>query len=97
MRTTSSFGTLIFIIILGIGGGLTYAIYGSAARTASICVGVIAFGIAVIACLAVRVTDQWDKAVILRLGTFHAQKVPAVMATMMRKGYARRYCHSYAK
>ncbi|HEX4055122.1 MAG TPA: SPFH domain-containing protein [Tepidisphaeraceae bacterium] len=78
MRTTSSFASLIFIVILGIGGGLAYATYSVTARTESICIGVIAFVIAVIASLAIRVADQWDKAVILRLGKFHALKGPGL-------------------
>lgn len=78
MRTTSSFASLIFIIILGIGGGLAYATYSATAHSESICIGVIAFVLAVIAACAIRVADQWDKAVILRLGKFHALKGPGL-------------------
>ncbi len=78
MRTTSSFASLIFVVILGIGGGLAYATYSATDRTESICIGVSAFVIAVIVFLAIRVADQWDKAVILRLGKFHALKGPGL-------------------
>jgi regulator of protease activity HflC (stomatin/prohibitin superfamily) len=78
IRTTSSFASLIFIVILGIGGGLAYATFSASARTESISIGVIAFVIAVIASLAIKVADQWDKAVILRLGKFHALKGPGL-------------------
>jgi hypothetical protein len=47
MRTTSAFASLIFVIILGIGGGLAYATYGPATHIESISIGVIAFVIAV--------------------------------------------------
>jgi regulator of protease activity HflC (stomatin/prohibitin superfamily) len=78
MRTTSSFAGLIFFVIIAIGGGLAYAAYKPAAPTASICVGGLAFAIAVVAALAIRVADQWDKAVVLRLGKFHALKGPGL-------------------
>ncbi|MFZ1007629.1 MAG: slipin family protein, partial [Candidatus Sulfotelmatobacter sp.] len=48
------------------------------AYTASACIGVIAFAIAVITSLAIKIADQWDKAVILRLGKFHALKGPGL-------------------
>jgi hypothetical protein len=78
MRTTSSFATLVFFVILGIGGGLAFAAYSPAAHTASLCIGIGAFVVALIASLAIRVADQWDKAVILRLGKFHALKGPGL-------------------
>ena len=78
MRTTSSFAALIFIVILGIGGGFAYAAFSPTAYTASICIGVIAFVLAVVAALSIRVADQWDQAVILRLGKFHSLKGPGL-------------------
>ena len=78
MRTTSSFATLVFFVILGIGGGLAYAAYSPTAHTTSIYIAVGAFVAALIASLAIRVADQWDKAVILRLGKFHALKGPGL-------------------
>jgi regulator of protease activity HflC (stomatin/prohibitin superfamily) len=78
MRANSSFATLIFVVILGIGGGLAFFTYSPTAHTESICIGVVAFAIALIASLAIRVADQWDKAVILRLGKFHALKGPGL-------------------
>jgi regulator of protease activity HflC (stomatin/prohibitin superfamily) len=78
MRTTSSFASLIFIVILGIGGALAYATYHPMAYTLSACIGVSAFVIALVASLAIRVADQWDKAVILRLGKFHSLRGPGL-------------------
>ena len=78
MRTTSSFATLVFVIILAIGGGLAYANYSPTAYTASAWIGGIAFLVALVASLAIRVADQWDKAVILRLGQFRALKGPGL-------------------
>jgi regulator of protease activity HflC (stomatin/prohibitin superfamily) len=78
MKTTSSFSTLIFAVIMAIGGGLAYAFYTPEAHTASICIAITAFTLAVMTSLSIRVADQWDKAVILRLGKFHALKGPGL-------------------
>jgi regulator of protease activity HflC (stomatin/prohibitin superfamily) len=78
MRTTSSFAALIFFVILAIGGGLAFATYTPTAHTESAWTGGIAFVIALVASLAIRVADQWDKAVILRLGKFQTLKGPGL-------------------
>ena len=78
MRTPSPFAALIFVVILAIGGGLAFAAYGAAAPEKSICIGIIAFVIAVVAARSIRVADQWDRAVILRLGQFHSLKGPGL-------------------
>lgn len=78
MRTTSSFATLLFGVILAIGGGLAYATYSATSHTASICIGITAFMLALIVSLGIKVADQWDKAVILRLGRFRSLKGPGV-------------------
>lgn len=78
MKTTSSFASLIFMAILAIGAGLAYVAYRPDAPAASIWIGVLAFAIALVALLSIRVADQWDKAVILRLGKFHALKGPGL-------------------
>ncbi len=78
MKTTNSFTSLIFMAILAIGAGLAYVAYRPDAPAASICIGVLAFAIALVALLSIRVADQWDKAVILRLGKFHGLKGPGL-------------------
>jgi regulator of protease activity HflC (stomatin/prohibitin superfamily) len=78
MRTASSFSALIFVVILGIGAGLAYIAFKPADYAVSICIAGAAFLIAVIAANAIRVADQWDKAVILRLGKFHDLKGPGL-------------------
>ncbi len=71
MRKGSSFSALIFIVILGIGAGLAFATNRS-------WIGVIAFVIAFVAYLAIRVADQWERVVILRLGKFRSLKGPGL-------------------
>jgi regulator of protease activity HflC (stomatin/prohibitin superfamily) len=71
MGKINSFATLIFIVILGLGGGLAFAI-------SSILLGVIAFIIAAVVSLAIKIADQWEKVVILRLGRFRSLKGPGL-------------------
>jgi regulator of protease activity HflC (stomatin/prohibitin superfamily) len=69
---------LIFVVICGIGGALAYAAYSATASAKGISIAVIAFVLALVAFLAIRVADQWDNAVILRLGKFHSLKGPGL-------------------
>ena len=78
MRQNSMFGTLVFIVILGVGAAIAYAVNGIAGNVAAISVAIVAFVVAGIASSAIRVADQWDRAVILRLGQFHALKGPGL-------------------
>ena len=78
MRKSSSFATLIFIVIFGIGVGLTYTMYNASANVQTVWIGVIAFFVALFVSLAIKVADQWDKAVILRLGKFRSLQGPGL-------------------
>lgn len=71
MGKGNSFATLIFIVIFGLGGGLAYAIN-------SIGLGVIALIIALVFSLPIKIADQWEEMVILRLGKFRALKEPGL-------------------
>jgi regulator of protease activity HflC (stomatin/prohibitin superfamily) len=66
MKTKSSFAVLIFFFILGIGLALAYARFGVQANTEGIWIGVISFFIALIVSSAIKIADQWEKAVVLR-------------------------------
>jgi regulator of protease activity HflC (stomatin/prohibitin superfamily) len=78
MRTSNSFARLIFFVILGIGGGLAFAMYSVTANMASVWIGVIAFVIALVVSLAIKVANQWERVVILRLGKFRSLKGPGL-------------------
>ncbi len=78
MRKSSSFAALIFIIIFVIGIGLAYTMYNDSANTESIWIVVIAFFIALFVSLAIKVADQWERVVILRLGKFRSLKGPGL-------------------
>jgi regulator of protease activity HflC (stomatin/prohibitin superfamily) len=78
MRKSSSFAALIFIIILVIGIGLAYAKYNAIPNTDSVWIVVIAFFVALFVSLAIKVADQWERVVILRLGKFRSLKGPGL-------------------
>src|SRR6202453_245554 len=78
MRQNGSFGILIFIIIAAIGGAIAYLANGIAGNFAGTVVGVGTLAVAMVASSAIRVADQWDRAVILRLGKFHALRGPGL-------------------
>ena len=78
MRTNSSFALLIFMVILAVGAGLTYAGYVHWGALPSAAIGVAAFILAIIVSNSIQVADQWDRAIILRLGDFHSLKGPGL-------------------
>jgi regulator of protease activity HflC (stomatin/prohibitin superfamily) len=70
MRKSSSFATLIFVVILSIGGGSAFAMNSPG-------IGVIAFVTALVVSVAIKVADRrWARVVILRLGKFGSLKGP---------------------
>lgn len=78
MKQNRSFAALVFFVILGIGGALSYARYRAADNVDTFAIGISAFVLALVAASAIQVADQWDRAVILRLGHFHALKGPGL-------------------
>jgi regulator of protease activity HflC (stomatin/prohibitin superfamily) len=78
MGQSNSFSALIFFAILAIGGGLSWAVYSATANRESIWIGVVAFVVAVVVSLAVKVADQWERTVILRLGKFRSLQGPGL-------------------
>ena len=78
MRKTSSFSLIIFFLALSIGIGLTYATYGISVNWESISI-IVGFVIAaLLISSAIRVADQWNRGVVLRLGRFQALKGPGL-------------------
>ncbi len=69
---------LVFVIILGIGAAFAYAKYRVGDNFDAMGIGICTFVIAVVVSSAIQVADQWDKAVILRLGHFHALRGPGL-------------------
>jgi regulator of protease activity HflC (stomatin/prohibitin superfamily) len=77
MRKPNPFATLVFFIILGLGGFVAFAA-GNIWDVAGPAIGLATFVAAIILSSAIKVADQWDRAVILRLGRFHELKGPGL-------------------
>jgi len=78
MKTKSSFSGLIFFVILAIGIALAYTSYNVQDTTRAIWIGVIFFLVALIISSAIKIADQWEKAVVLRLGRFQSLRGPGL-------------------
>jgi len=78
MQQNRSFAVLSFVVILAVGAALAYARYRMGAVVEAGVIGGAAFIIAALVAAAIQVADQWDRAVILRLGKFRALKGPGL-------------------
>ena len=78
MKRNRAFVILIFVIVLGVGAALAYTMHSAGADLEAVWIGVGAFVIALIVSSAIQVADQWQRAVILRLGHFHSLKGPGL-------------------
>jgi regulator of protease activity HflC (stomatin/prohibitin superfamily) len=78
MKTKSSFSVLIFFVILAIGIALAYANYDVQDSTGPIWIGAISFLVALLVSSAIKIADQWEKAVVLRLGRFDSLRGPGL-------------------
>ena len=78
MRQQNSLPGLIFVIILGIGLAVAYSTFAISYYRESVFIGVGSAILAFIVSYAVRVADQWERAVVLRLGRFRALEGPGL-------------------
>jgi regulator of protease activity HflC (stomatin/prohibitin superfamily) len=78
MKTRSSFSVLIFCIIMAIGVAFAYLLYGFQQGPGAIWVGAVSFLLALLVSSAIKIADQWEKAVVLRLGRFHSLRGPGL-------------------
>jgi regulator of protease activity HflC (stomatin/prohibitin superfamily) len=77
MRKFNPVATLVFFVILGAGGLFALAVT-AVSDVAGTGIGIVVFLVATLVSSAIKVADQWDRAVILRLGRFHALKGPGL-------------------
>jgi regulator of protease activity HflC (stomatin/prohibitin superfamily) len=78
MRKTSALPGLIFVVIVGIGLAFAYFEYTNSAYRESLSIAIGAFVIAVVASSSIKIADQWDRAVVLRLGRFRSLEGPGL-------------------
>ena len=77
MKSTNSVALLVFFVVLGVGAVLTYATAGVSEAAAPWVGGTSCF-VALVVASAIKIADQWDRAVVLRLGKFHALRGPGI-------------------
>jgi regulator of protease activity HflC (stomatin/prohibitin superfamily) len=78
MKTRSSFSVLIFFVIVAIGLAIAYSGNNQLAGAGTMVIGIITFLIAIIISSAIKIADQWEKAVVLRLGRFQSLRGPGL-------------------
>ena len=78
MRKSSSLQTLAFFVVLAIGLGVAWAAAAPPFFFASDWIVVAAVAVAAIAAASIRVADQWQRVVVLRLGRFRALEGPGL-------------------
>lgn len=78
MRQNSSFPSLIFVVILGIGAAAAFGLYRASANVTAIAVLACFLVLGYIVSSAIKVADQWSKAVVLRLGKFRSLEGPGI-------------------
>ncbi len=78
MRQGNSFPALIFVVILAIGTAIAFGLHQTATDVMAIAVLGCFLALAYIAAAAVKVADQWNKAVVLRLGKFRSLEGPGL-------------------
>ncbi|MEI7503582.1 MAG: slipin family protein [Paludibacter sp.] len=78
MKNVGSIASLLFVVIAGIGFGLSFAISNDLSSSASITVLLIFLIIASLVAGATKVANQWTRAIVLRLGKFHSLQGPGI-------------------
>jgi regulator of protease activity HflC (stomatin/prohibitin superfamily) len=78
MRKTNSIAILFFLLILGAGISLALIMCGGALNAGGIIIGIGALVLALLVSNAIKIADQWERAVVLRLGKFHELNGPGL-------------------
>jgi len=81
MNSRSSFNSisaLIFVVLLSAGCAVAYSLQAMSPSWLCYAVGVASLVLAGIVSSALQVANQWDKAVVLRMGRFHALQGPGL-------------------
>ena len=78
MKSKNFFPTLVFFLIFGIGMLIVYTMHNVLSSAINISIGISAFIIALLVSASIKIADQWNRAVVLRLGKFHSLKGPGI-------------------
>ena len=78
MKSNSAISMLVYVLILAVGVAIAYASYGVSAHWASNWLIVGSIVVAAFVSCAIKIADQWNRAVVLRLGRFHMLRGPGL-------------------
>lgn len=78
MKNNGSVAALLFVVVAGIGFALAFADSSDLSSRASTIYLIVFFVLASIVAAATKVADQWDRAVVLRLGKFRVLRGPGL-------------------
>jgi regulator of protease activity HflC (stomatin/prohibitin superfamily) len=78
MKNNSFFSALLFLAISALGIALAYAMKDDITGKANVAIEVCAFLLALVVAISTKVADQWNRAVVLRLGKFHVLRGPGL-------------------
>ncbi len=78
MRRASPIPFLIFLILAGLSAVVAWLIAALAGATPAIVVGAIALVAAALVAATIQIANQWERAIVLRLGRFQAMRGPGM-------------------
>jgi regulator of protease activity HflC (stomatin/prohibitin superfamily) len=78
MKNANAIPAFVFILIFGAGLGLAYAPYSAVDYPAGGAIIAVAFVLALFASSSVKIANQWERAIVLRLGRFLSMKGPGL-------------------
>ena len=78
MRKSNALPTLIFVVILALGLALAYSAAAPPDYLASAWIAILALVVAFIVAYAIKIADQWERVVVLRLGRFRSLEGPGL-------------------
>lgn len=78
MKQNSSFQALIFFVLFGIGAVAAFILHRLSSDSAAISFLILSMVLAFLVASAIQVADQWNKAVVLRLGKFRSLEGPGL-------------------
>jgi regulator of protease activity HflC (stomatin/prohibitin superfamily) len=78
MRNNGSFAALLFVAVMLIGFGLAFMVSSDLSSSESTTILIVFSILAVFIAASTKVADQWNRAVVLRLGKFHLLRGPGL-------------------
>lgn len=78
MRRVNYFASLIFVLILAIFIGIASILYSASGDPYNAWIGMVGFIVALFVATSIKIADQWERAIVLRLGHFQATRGPGI-------------------